>query len=79
VLSRINTKAEAPSEIELALAAVMVPSLAKAGFKLGIFSGLALPGCSSTVTKVSPPREATGTPTISASKRPSAIAFWARC
>ena len=40
--------------MELELAAVTEPSLAKAGFRWGIFSGLALPGCSSVSTSVSP-------------------------
>jgi hypothetical protein len=50
----VMTRAAAPSEMLLALAAVMVPSLAKAGLRPGIFSGLALPGCSSQVTISSP-------------------------
>ena len=34
--AEVKTKADAPSEIELALAAVIVPSFAKAGRKVGI-------------------------------------------
>ena len=41
------TSAAAPSEIELELAAVTVPSLRNAGLSVGIFSRLALNGCSS--------------------------------
>ena len=41
-LSRIRTSAAAPSEIEHELAAVTVPSLRKAGFSVGILSGLRL-------------------------------------
>src|ERR1700722_1456742 len=47
---RIKTSAAAPSEIELELAAVTVPSLRKAGCRLGILSSLALGGCSSSLT-----------------------------
>ena len=78
VLSRINTKAEAPSEIEEALAAVMVPSFANAGRKVGIFSILALNGCSSFSTTVSPLRDLTVTGTISAVFKPPSIAALAR-
>ncbi len=60
-LSRVITRAAAPSLIEDALAAVMVPSLEKAGFNVGIFSGMALPGCSSSVTVTVPFRPATST------------------
>ena len=38
----ISTTADAPSLIEEALAAVIVPSFLKAGFSVGIFSGMAL-------------------------------------
>ena len=64
----VNTNADAPSEIELALAAVMVPSLAKAGRSVGIFSILALNGCSSLSTTTSPLRVDTVTGTISSAK-----------
>ena len=47
-----STSADAPSEIELEFAAVTVPSALKAGLRDGIFSRLALPGCSSMVTVV---------------------------
>ena len=43
------------------VAAVIVPSLAKAAFSCGIFSGLPLPGCSSTSTVTSPLRVTTVT------------------
>lgn len=43
----VSTNAAAPSEIELELAAVIVPSLLKAGRKVGIFSRFAFNGCSS--------------------------------
>ena len=49
--SRIKTSAAAPSEIEEEFAAVTVPSLRKAGFSAGIFSGRARPGCSSSVRR----------------------------
>ncbi len=74
----IRTSAEAPSEIELALAAVMVPSLRNAGLRLGIFSRLAVSGCSSSFTTLSPLRLVTVTGTISAASEPSAMAAWAR-
>ena len=41
------TRAAAPSDIELALAAVTVPSLSKAGRRVRIFSRFAFGGCSS--------------------------------
>jgi len=77
-LSRINMTADAPSEIELALAAVTVPSFAKAGRNVGIFSILALPGCSSIETTCSPLRLLIVTGDISASNQPCAIALFAR-
>jgi hypothetical protein len=77
-LWRVSTNAAAPSLIEEALAAVMVPSLAKAGFSVGILSGRALPGCSSVSMIVSLPRPLTVTGTISPAKAPLEIAFWAR-
>jgi len=47
----------APSLIEELEAAVMVPpSFLKAGLRLGILSSLTLPGPSSALTRVSPPR-----------------------
>ena len=46
----------APSEIELELAAVTVPPSRNAGFSVGILSGIALPGCSSSATPVRPCR-----------------------
>ena len=47
---RIITSAAAPSEIEEELAAVMVPPSRNAGLSVGILSGLALNGDSSTPT-----------------------------
>ena len=77
-LARVITKAAAPSEMDEALAAVIVPSLAKAGLSEGIFSGFALLGCSSVSTTVAPPRPATVTGSISRAKAPPAIAAFAR-
>ena len=59
----ISTSAAAPSEIELELAAVTVPSFRNAGFSCGMRSRLALSGCSSVRTTVSalPPAIVTGT------------------
>ncbi|MCY1309206.1 hypothetical protein D9M70_592790 [compost metagenome] len=74
----ISTRALAPSEIELALAAVMVPSLRNAGLRPGILSRLALSGCSSSFTSTSPLRVVTVTGTISACSEPLAMAAWAR-
>ena len=42
VEARIITSAAAPSEIDEALAAVIAPSLAKAGFSVGILAGIGL-------------------------------------
>ena len=69
-LSRVITRAAAPSLIEEALAAVMVPSLAKAGFRVGILAGSALAGCSSRATVSEPLRVFTSTGAISRSKAP---------
>ncbi len=74
----ISTSAAPPSEIELELAAVTVPSLAKAGFSLGIFSGSVAKGCSSRSTTVSALRPVTVTGTISGPKLPSSVAPRAR-
>jgi len=73
-LSRVMTTAAAPSEIEAEEAAVMVPSFANAGFRLGIFSGMALPGCSSSLIVSTPLRVVTSTGVISALKAPEAMA-----
>ncbi len=54
VASRISTSAAAPSAIDEELAAVTVPSLAKAAFKVGIFEISQLKGVSSRATTVSP-------------------------
>ncbi|MNN58808.1 hypothetical protein D3C81_1738780 [compost metagenome] len=73
-LRRISTSAAAPSEIELALAAVTVPPSRKAGLSCGILSRRALGGCSSSlITRFSLP-SVTSTGTISALKRPCLIA-----
>ena len=77
-LARVNTSAAAPSEIEDEVAAVIVPSLAKAGLSAGILSGLPLPGASSVSTMVSPARDLTVTGAISAVKAPSDTAACAR-
>ena len=65
------TRAAAPSEIELELAAVTVPPSRKAGFRVGIFSGRALGGCSSVLTSVSALPAFTLTGVISQAKSPS--------
>ena len=78
VLWRISTSAAAPSLIELALAAVIVPSFWNAGFRPAILSSLALKGCSSRLTSVSPPLAASVTGAISQSKLPSSLAVLAR-
>ena len=56
------TIAAAPSLIDEALAAVIVPSLAKAGFRLrDLVEASPLPGCSSSATVVGPLRPAIST------------------
>ena len=75
---RVSTSAAAPSEIDELVAAVIVPSLAKAGFSVGILSGRPRPGASSVSTTVSPPRPWMVTGTISSSKAPLSIAALAR-
>ena len=76
--SRVMTRAAAPSEMDEALAAVMVPSAAKAGRRVGIFAGSALGGCSSVEITSTPLRPLTLTGTISRSKPPDAWAARAR-
>ena len=76
--SRISTSAAAPSEMLDEVAAVMVPSFLNAGFRPGILSSLALNGCSSNLTTVSPALAATPTGAISQSKLPSSLARFAR-
>src|SRR3546814_5706596 len=49
---RVITSAAAPSEIDEALAAVIVPSLAKAGLSVGILAASTLAGCSSSAIVV---------------------------
>src|SRR3546814_910098 len=68
-LARVMTSAAAPSDMDDALAAVIVPASAKAGFNKAIFSGLAFPGCSSVSTSISPPRPGTITGTIAIERR----------
>ena len=68
--AEVSKSADARSEIELAFAAVILPSLAKAGRSVGIFSILALKGCSSLSTMTSTLRDVTETVTISSSKYP---------
>ncbi len=77
-LARVSTSAAAPSEIELEVAAVIVPSLANAGLSCGILSGLPLPGASSVSTVTSPARVVTVTGAISSANAPEAIAAPAR-
>ena len=76
--SRISTSAAAPSEMLLALAAVMVPSFLNAGLRVAILSSLALKGCSSNLNTWSPPRALAVTGAISQSKLPSSLACLAR-
>ena len=59
-------------------AAVIVPSLLKAGLRLAILSSLALAGPSSMLTVTSPLRVETVTGVISAAKAPLSVAAWAR-
>ena len=74
-----STIAAAPSLIVEALAAVMVPSLAKAGRNLPNWAGSPRPGSSSWATmEGSPLRWGTSTGVISRSKAPLAMAARAR-
>src|SRR3546814_13922795 len=75
---RVITSAAAPSEIDEALAAVIVPSLAKAGLSVGILAASTLAGCSSSAIVVMPLRVATSTGAISRSNAPDFCAFCAR-
>ena len=72
------TSAAAPSEIELELAAVTVPSLRKAGFSVGIFSMFALKGCSSISTNFSSLPTLIAMGVNSHANQPSLFAFCAR-
>src|SRR5690606_15158057 len=74
----VSTVAAAPSEMLEELAAVTVPSLRKAGRRVGILATSDLPGCSSVATSTSPLREATFTGTISSLNAPASIAALAR-
>ena len=60
------------------VAAVIAPSFLNAGFSPGILSSLALNGCSSNLTSVSPLLPGSATGAISQSKLPSSLAFFAR-
>ena len=73
-LSRVSTRAAAPSEMELALAAVIVPSLAKAGLRVGILAGSAFSGCSSLSITVESLRSVTVTGVISRANAPLSVA-----
>ncbi|MNJ59027.1 hypothetical protein D3C77_546900 [compost metagenome] len=75
---RISTSAAAPSEIELALAAVTVPPSRNAGLSWGILSRRALGGCSSSLIRRCSLPTVTSTGTISLAKLPSLIACCAR-
>src|SRR5260221_13834622 len=72
----ITIRIAAPSEIDDDEAAVTVPSLANAGFRVGIFSGLHWPGGSSVSSTTSPALPLTVTPAISALKAPLVTAVW---
>jgi len=61
------------------VAAVIAPSFLNAGFRPGILSSLALNGCSSNLTTVSPALPGSVTGAISQSKLPSSLAFLLRC
>ena len=76
--SRISTSAAAPSEMLDALAAVIVPSFLNAGLSEGILSSLALNGCSSCLTMMSPALPCSVTGAISQSNEPSSLAVFAR-
>ena len=76
--SRISTSAAAPSEMLLALAAVMVPPCLNAGLSVGTLSSLALKGCSSNRITVLPALPGRVTGAISQSKLPSSLAVLAR-
>ena len=76
--SRISTSAAAPSEMLDEVAAVIVPSFLKAGFRPGILSSLALKGCSSNLITVSPDLPGIVTGAISQAKLPSSFAFFER-
>src|SRR5258706_9495120 len=76
--SFITIRIAAPSEIDDDEAAVTVPSLANAGFRVGIFSGLHWPGGSSVSSTTSPALPLTVTPAISALKAPLVTAGLAR-
>ena len=76
----MTTTAEPPSEIWLAFAAVMVPSLSKAGFnppRVSMVVSARTPSSFVTING-SPLRWGTATGTISSARRPAAIAAAAR-
>ena len=76
--SDMSTIAAAPSEIELELAAVTVPSLRKAGLSVGMRSMFALSGCSSRSMRAVLLPAGASTATTSAPNEPSRIAACAR-
>ena len=71
---RAKTSMAAPSEMDEAFAAVMLPSLTKAPFRRGILARSALKGCSSFCTTEACLREGSVMGTISPSKLPSSLA-----
>ena len=78
VLARVRTRAAAPSLMLEALAAVMVPSLLKAGRSVGILEGSPFSGCSSLSMVSVPLRVLISTAVISRSNQPERWAVWAR-
>ncbi len=79
VEARISTSAAAPSEIEEALAAVIAPSLAKAGFSAGILRRVGLQRLLVVADRGGPaPRRSTSTGAISRPKAPLSTARLAR-
>jgi len=75
--SSISDGAAAPSEIELELAAVTVPSFLNAGLSVGIFSRFALNGCSSVSRKRSSLPDLIVIGVSSQANQPSLFAFCA--
>ena len=74
----IKISAAAPSDIDDDVAAVTVPSLAKAARRVGILSMLTVPGVSSDSTVTSPLRVLNVIGEISSANVPSATAACAR-
>ena len=75
----MSRSAAAPSEIELELAAVTVPSARNAGFSVGILSRLALNGCSSVSMNFCSLPALTASGVSSHANQPSRLAFCALC